>query len=565
MQILSLSSTEPEARSVGNQEPSAVDDMLLPKSKKSMHICLKNDESKFFTTLESKNYNLFGSESDNSLSDESYSMIGNNLNAENTNTINCEFDMKASVLYSHKKRKRKTSEHISSKNRKLESQLDSENQVTELCPESPNDLCNYTAREPLVIPLNRSVQSEKINYIQLLKKEAPSRHVPQKKQSTSVNIAFISNLMNTFLNSPFSKATMDAALYGSSDMIRNEPKTIFKAIVDILKQTDECLDYHHQFSKSPRMPISIKKILMYLHVLGKQTENLFSKFIEEFLFSTDSHKYDQQICMNLTHLYIGLLDLSDIVDRKNCARIFLAKCFYFYNDFAYPMVHQVILAFPGVLPSKDDISYDRSDALINTLQCILMNTYYANSTNTHLKMMKLFNLLTYRYKYESMKPSKVDLIQNLVSKIKAGKTKNVSLCFAVLCKRNDPKWVENIILEQHLLPLLTEYYKTLHTTDGNDRSIACLLETISLLVKPMNLSSDISSYLNTFSQFMSAAVGKKIVQEAALCALLRLARFGFVNCYNLIKNFRPCGNNDLSKTTKAILKTFLCTKKIKGL
>lgn len=488
------------------------------------------------------------------------------------------------VQSTRKKRRRKSNETLSPKKQRFEEEIEMEpkqeinkvnlennkvdfeiNDINECrCPQSPPPYFDQNPdHEPRKIPSTRIVSLERKTYIDVVRNEVINMKFKPKKKFKTVNYQFVLDLLKFYINSSCSRQDIDDILRNSSDLLESEPKTLFTGVVEVLKSTDECLHYNNKHLNSPRLPITIKKIILYLHSAGGKTMHAFSKFIEEFLFSTESHKHDLLICMNLTHLYIGILDLNCESEHTNKARLYLAKCFYFYTDFAYPMVHQVILAFPGVLPCNGDLTYDRSDALISTLQCILMNTYYANSTNQHLKMMKLFNLLTYRYKYQPLKPSKQDLIQNLVSKIKAGKIKNVSLSFAIFCKRNESNWNEKMIIEPCLLPLLTEYYKTLHTTYANDGSIACLLETISLLIKPINVTSDISNYLNLFSQFASTSVNRKCIQEASLCAILRLSRFGYMNCYNVIKNFNPC-NIELNTITKAALKTFLYTKKIKG-
>lgn len=500
----------------------------------------------------------------------------NDFKVRNVN-LNSDFvavDSKVSSF--RKKRKRKMDKVFSPKKLKLGNEIEEKthtglnefdfdtNDVNgSQCPQSPPYFEKDSAYEPRVIHPTRTIPLLKRPYVDILRNEVMNIKFKPKRKSKAVNLQFISDLLTSYMNSSCSSQDLEYISKNSSYFLENDPKTIFDGIIEVLKKTDECLDYNGKYSNSPRLPITIKKIILYLQGAGEKTVHLVSRFVEEFLFSTESHKHDLLLCMNLTHLYIGLLDLNYETDLKIKARLYLAKCLYFYTDFAYPMVHQLILAFPGILPYNGDLTYDRSDALISTIQCVLMNTYYANSTNQHLKMMKLFNLLTYRYKYQPMKPSKQDLIQNLISKIKAGKIKNVSLCFAIFCRRNDPNWNENMIIEPCLLPLLTEYYKILHITEVNDKKIVCLLETISLLIKPINITSDISNYLNIFSQFVSASVYRKSIQEAALFAIIRLSRFGYMNCYNVIKNLNRC-EIPLEATTKAALKTFLYTKQIKA-
>lgn len=503
------------------------------------------------------------------LNDSNYS-LENYVKCENNNSNLYYKETEFELLNTRKKRKWKADTTIlSSKKLRLEANIEPHMKnhkiVTEesaKCPQSPPHFNPASDFEPRRIHQTRITPVENRTFLEILRNEVMNTNPQTKKKHKVVDLQFRKDLLVSYINSPCSRKQLEDTLRETSDVLENNPRAIFITIIEILKKTDECLDYNGQYSNSPRLPNTVKKILLYLQGTGEKTLHSILKFLEEFLFSTESHKHDILICMNLTHLLIGLLDLNCKTDHKNKARLYVAKCFYFYTDFAYPMVHQLILAFPGILPSNGDTTYDRSDALINTIQCILMNTYYGNSGKQHLRMMKLFNLLTYRYKYQPMKPSKQDLIQNLISKIKAGKTKNVSLCFAIFCRRNEPNWNKNWIVEPCLLPLLTEYYKALHNTDANDKKISCLLETISLLIKPINITSDISNYLNIFSQFVGASVYRKTIQDAALLAILRLSRFGYMNCYNVIKHFNPSGMN-LERTTKAALKTFLYTKQIK--
>ncbi|KAL5290218.1 hypothetical protein ACFFRR_009887 [Megaselia abdita] len=525
----------------------------------------KEDQSQDHEYLKSRLTKLFGEESDH-----------NNSSPYINDSMPIDI-LERKIKSPRKKRRKKNNEICSPKKQKFETEMVSGEEINKfefvpsidtgddndsLRPQSPLYSEPITVCEPKSIPQTRTIHSVKKLYVDTMRDKVMNIKFTQKRNLKQSEIKFIIDLLNIYVNSPSSQQSLDDIFKKSIGLLESDAKAVFTGIVEVLRKTDECLDYNGH-SNGPRLPLTIKKIVLYLQYAGKKIMNSISKFIEEFLFSTESHKHDLLICMNLTHLYIGLLDLKSVADHNSNARLYIAKCFYFYTDFAYPMIHQLILAFPGILPCNGDTTYDKSDALISTFQCILMNTYYANSSNQKLKMMKLFNLLTYRYKYQPLKPSKQDLIQNLISKIKAGKTKNVSLCFAIFCRRNDSNWNQKVIIEPLLLPLLTECYKALHTTDANDKSIACVLETISLLVKPMNITSDISNYLNIFSQFVGASVNKKCVQEAAVCAILRLSRFGYVNCYNVIKNLNPC-KMELETKTKAALQTFLCTKKIKG-
>lgn len=437
-------------------------------------------------------------------------------------------------------------------------------ELLDLSPESPKPMENAQVLEPINIPINRTIKSQKPNYIDKLRKEILNLQMPKKQKLNSENIEKLTRFFESYLASQCNQKDLNILYENTKELYEICPKNIYKAIVEVIKPIDETLDFSPEISNGPVLPPTTKKILLYLRKSGVVCLKGMSIYLEDILFCTESHKHGLLMCLNLTHLYIGLLNLKEYFGcPKNLARIFLAKCLYFYTDFAFPMIHQVLLAFPGVLPYNGDQTYDRSDALISTIQCILMNTFYGGSSDPKLRMMKLFNVLTYRYKYESGKPSKVDLIQNLVSKIKAGKTKNVALSFAIFCKRNSNEWNQSQIIQPLLFPLLTEYHTIMFKTDQFDEGIACLLETISLVIKTFKVTTDISQYLNTFAVFLSSAVNRTKIQEAAFCAILRLSRFGYVNCYNLVKHFNP-NRTEMNSSTNAAAKTFLSSKKIQA-
>ncbi|XP_011208871.2 little elongation complex subunit 1 isoform X1 [Bactrocera dorsalis] len=278
--------------------------------------------------------------------------------------------------------------------------------------------------------------------------------------------------------------------------------------------------------------------------------------IENRLFSYMwNEKLSLNTLLNLTQLYLIGIPLHNAA--HNPARLFIAKSLYYHNKRASAMIYEVLCWYPTTLPHRDESNYDKSDALITVIQHLLMTTTY-DMDSKDLRHRELLSMLRFEYHFEPFKPTALEVLTNLVTKLKSGNLTNLMYAFAIFCKRN-LKLVDNL-LQQHLLPLAEEYYKRVQHTNEYDERIAVLMDCISAVVKPLPLTTDVSVYFSIFERFLSA-VQRPVVQEAAVLAILRFQRFGQIRCFHALANFKP--HYPLQMVTINALKTFVHKKPLK--
>lgn len=267
-------------------------------------------------------------------------------------------------------------------------------------------------------------------------------------------------------------------------------------------------------------------------------------------------------CRHLTQLYLMTCKFQETQLREHPARLFVAKCLYFYSIKAISMIHEVLMWYPTVLPPREDPNYNHSDAVITVVKHCLMCTKY-DMDKPELLGKALISKLRYEYHYEPFKPTMDEVVINLVEKLKNSKfNDDLSFAFALFCKRLYPIKTETAVLQTHLLPLANEYFNEALQNTEYDSRISALLEIISIVIKPFPLDWDIEAYLNVFSRFLNA-FSRKEIEEAAVRSILRLQRFGYVNCFNRLRSYKP--NYELDSLTQTMLKTFIHRKKIEFL
>ncbi|XP_011177930.1 little elongation complex subunit 1 [Zeugodacus cucurbitae] len=278
--------------------------------------------------------------------------------------------------------------------------------------------------------------------------------------------------------------------------------------------------------------------------------------IENKLFSYQRNEtFSLNFALNLTQLYLVVIPLHNA--EHNPARLFIAKCLYYHNVMASPMIYEVLCWYPTTLPHRDESTYDKSDALITVIQHLLMSTTY-NMDSKDLRHRELLSLLRFEYHFEPFKPKALEVLSDLVAKLESGNLTNLIYAFAIFCKRNTK--LVDILLQQQLLPLTDEYYKLVQHTNEYDERIACLLDCISAVVKPLPLTTNVSAYLSLFERFLGV-VQRPVVQEAAVLAILRLQRFGQNRCFHALAHFKP--HYPLQMITTNALKTFIHRKPLK--
>ncbi|XP_036331454.1 uncharacterized protein LOC118743073 [Rhagoletis pomonella] len=277
--------------------------------------------------------------------------------------------------------------------------------------------------------------------------------------------------------------------------------------------------------------------------------------IESILFNYRTQEISLSAALNLTQLYLLVIPFHN--SQLNSARLYIGKCLYYYNVKAFPMIYEVLCWYPTTLPHRDEPNYDHSDALITVIKHFLMGMTY-NMDSEDLRHRELLSLLRYSYHFEPYTPKALEVLCNLVSKLKSGHLTNLKYAFAIFCKRS-AKLVD-ILLQQQLLPLADEYYKLVQHSEEYDERIAALLECISVVVKPLPLDTDVSIYFSIFERFL-CAVHRPLVQEATVLAILRLQRFGHNRCFHALAHFKP--HYPLQMLTTNVLKTFIHKQPLK--
>ncbi|XP_005179133.1 little elongation complex subunit 1 [Musca domestica] len=282
--------------------------------------------------------------------------------------------------------------------------------------------------------------------------------------------------------------------------------------------------------------------------------------IESLLFNCQqAEKISLHGCLHLTQLYLITCKFLETQVRLHPARLYVAKCLYFYSIKAINMIHEVLLWYPSVLPPREDPVYDRSDALITVIQHCLMSTKY-DMTNTDMRGKSLISKLRFEYHYDPFKPNYDDVISNLTDKLRSSKLNDdITFAFGLFSYRMYPIRAENILLKTHLLPLANEFFEYALVNSDYDIRISALLEIISIIVKPFPQDWNVEIYLDLFSRFLNG-FSRKIIQEAAVCSILRLQRFGYVNCFNRLRAYRP--TYELEPRTQAMFKSFIHRKKL---
>ncbi|XP_013118837.2 little elongation complex subunit 1 [Stomoxys calcitrans] len=318
------------------------------------------------------------------------------------------------------------------------------------------------------------------------------------------------------------------------------------------------------FEMPPRhLNLTLQRLFYLLKHLMPVNTNACSALlqrIESHIFTCQQvEKISLHGSLHLAQLYLIACKFLEPQTHQHPARCFIAKCLYYYSLKAIPMIHEVLMWYPTALPPKEDASYDRSNALITVIQHCLMCTKY-DMERPELRGKALISKLRYEYHYTAYSPTIEEVTINLVDKLKTSKfDKDISISFALFGKRLHPSKTESAILQAHLLPLANEYFNEALKNTEYDARISTLLEIISMIVKPFPLDWDIDNYLNLFSRFLNA-FGRKIIQEAAVCAILRLQRFGFVNCFSRLRSFNP--NFAIEPQTQAMFKSFIHRKKL---
>ncbi|EDV56790.2 uncharacterized protein Dere_GG22847 [Drosophila erecta] len=276
--------------------------------------------------------------------------------------------------------------------------------------------------------------------------------------------------------------------------------------------------------------------------------------LEERLFRNTKERPATELALNYVRLYLKAVALQAAMSPgyENPARLLLAKILYHFDRDMPPLVLEVLRQFPTVLPHREQREYDHSDALITVIKHLLMSRQY-DMVDPNGADRLLLSKLRFEYHFQPFEPTKQQVLENLVGKLKAGREEELGYAFALFCRRSPHLKVVESVVGEHLMPLATSYCDIATQNKSYDARLVRLLHCISLVLKPLPLDTDISAFVG-FLKRLLVAVPRSRVQLAAVQASLRLQRFGFKYTLDALKDYRP--NYELDPLTRAMMRCF---------
>ncbi|XP_016946917.1 little elongation complex subunit 1 [Drosophila biarmipes] len=277
--------------------------------------------------------------------------------------------------------------------------------------------------------------------------------------------------------------------------------------------------------------------------------------LEERLFRNTKERPAVEMALKYLKLYLKAVSLQAAMSAggyQNPARLLLAKILYHFDQDVPPLVLELLRHFPTVLPHREQREYDNSDALITVIKHLLMSRQYDMQDPEGAERV-LLSKLRFEYHFQPFEPTKQQVLENLVGKLKAGRLEELGYAFALFCRRSAHLKVLDNVLGEHLMPLATSYCDLAAQDKAYDVRLVHLLHCISLVLKPLPLETDMSAFVG-FLKRLLVAVPRSGVQQAAVQACLRLQRFGFKYALDALRDYRP--NYQLDPLTRAMLRCF---------
>ncbi|KAH8291197.1 hypothetical protein KR054_009687 [Drosophila jambulina] len=283
--------------------------------------------------------------------------------------------------------------------------------------------------------------------------------------------------------------------------------------------------------------------------------------LEERLFRNTKERPPTELAMNYVKLYLAAVSSQASVTQEytNPARLLLAKLLYHYELDMPVTVLEVLRHFPTVLPHREERQYDHSDPLITVMKHLLMSRTYDMQDPDGAERL-LLSKLRFEYHYQPYEPSKQQVLENLVEKLKAGRSlEQLGYAIALFCRRSPHIKDVDLLVTEHLMPLATSYCDLAAGQDeAYDDRLAAVLQCISMALKPLPVDTDISAFAGLVKRLI-VAVPRPRVQQAAVQACLRLQRFGFQTIRDTLQNYRP--DYPLDPLTRAMLRCFAQRRK----
>lgn len=393
-------------------------------------------------------------------------------------------------------------------------------------------------------------------------------------------IGRVRRLVELYLTTDWTSTNLRICYVKLLKMCASHLRIIAAALIEIIEDNNEPIDT----SRTPPAPAMSSCHQRIIVLVQKITEfapgfgGLCIAQIERTLFHFKPKPNGMRsVIMNLVHFYLAL---TDIVDGDNGAtskaRSFLYKSLYYMNRMAVPVIYATLLAYPDCLPrlheaeedgSPDDphrlIAEGETDTLALTLLTIISNLplYVPCETEAYqqdYRKRELSNLLRQFYNYSpNARMSYEEVVQYLMEKIRTGSLKNVAYSLILIAKRNGCEWATKHIINQHLLPMLRQSMIGTNASNDNDAQLIALLFAFSSIIKAQPVTDDISDCQQIFGSILSG-IDRQPVQEAAVAALLRTARFSVANVYQRICRWSP--SQAIDRKLYCMLQTFVHRK-----
>lgn len=376
----------------------------------------------------------------------------------------------------------------------------------------------------------------------------------QDSHRISYDIEVLRILINQYLKEHWSR---DAAQLIFQKCMKFKMDVVITAILETIEDNSDDPVSMENTPPAPALPLTHQKLIMVVELLDSCMKKKLLHALDRKIFTLKIGKDSEnvQTLMSLAHFYIGL---TDIEKNVSAARLFIYKSLYYYNHKSFPLVYAMITAHPNCLSKTTNSAYNKDDdALLTTIKTILMNCPKDTFERSEFKKRELRSLLLTEYSYRPFDPSTDAVVNILIDRLKQNQLKNLDHSFILLAKRYGFEWAMSKIVKIHLYPLLEQLIAQSIKSDINDLQIVYCLRILSTILKTCPSNVDKTYFLQLFKTILDKST-KPMIQEAAVEALLRFQRFGFVDVYQRIKKWNP--HHKITPKLLLMLKTFVYRK-----
>lgn len=340
------------------------------------------------------------------------------------------------------------------------------------------------------------------------------------------------------------------------------PKYLAHAILACVQRTsDEKLCTKSTPPAPPMRPIDQKCLVLVLRLakLIPRFDQYLRMEIERETFRSPK-PLPLPAAINQMYLYIALLDIdTDQSARQTSSniRLLIYKCMYYYPMEWTPLVLAILTAYPMAIPHAAN-THTHPDPLIRVLATILSTESYGADADPLQRKQDMFYFLKIRYGYFAIISFPWDeTIQYCIDCLKQNQLKNVGYALLLLARRRGWEWAMKAIVETHLMPMLQQFMANAQTSAVHDQQIATIVFMKASILAMMPTEYVVDEYLDMFAAIL-VATERKVLQEAAVSALCRMARFGCANVYTRIADWKP--DYEVDHAIKAMLLTFVHRK-----